>query len=113
MNDNTTKLLEQLANKLGTTSGYLWGVLVKQAPVSATITLMYLLLTIAYGFVLYKTYKKAFSVYAMPRFFWIGAAVLFGIIFIILFFSLDNIINGYFNPEYWALNKILESIKSY
>ena len=37
MNEATAKLIEELAAKLGTTAEHLWGVLVRQAPISATV----------------------------------------------------------------------------
>lgn len=45
MNEQTVKLVEQLAQKLGTTTEYLWNVLIKQAPISAAIDMIYCLLT--------------------------------------------------------------------
>ena len=38
MNEATAKLIEELAAKLGTTAEHLWGVLVRQAPISATVS---------------------------------------------------------------------------
>lgn len=35
MNEGTERLLTQLAEKLGTTTEYLWAVLLKQAPIDA------------------------------------------------------------------------------
>ena len=37
MNEATAKLIEELAAKLGTTAEHLWGVLVRQAPISAAV----------------------------------------------------------------------------
>lgn len=34
MNEQTTKLIEQLAKELGTTAEYLWTVLLKQSPIA-------------------------------------------------------------------------------
>jgi hypothetical protein len=38
-----------------------------------------------------------------------GAIIL--ILFIALLFSVPNIVDAIFNPEYWALNKILSVVK--
>ncbi len=125
MNDNTYKLLEQLANKLGTTSQYLWGVLLKQAPISATIDIIQILVVVAFGVVLYKIHKRLIVKKNLDGYNETGyeryeiAAVLPMVIGMILFIilavislcSLGNIINGYLNPEYWALNEILSSAK--
>ena len=126
MNEQTVVLIEQLANKLGTTSEYLWGVLIHQAPVDATITLIQIIISIILSIILYKAHiklskRKDYGGYnkengyhhyqeiaAIPMF-------LFGIfvmmLLIISFFNIDIVINGYFNPEYWALNKVLNIIK--
>lgn len=39
MDDKTLEALTTLANKLGTTAEYLWGVLIKQAPITVAIEL--------------------------------------------------------------------------
>ena len=57
MNENTSKLIEQLAQQLGTTSKYLWSVLLKQAPISATVNLIQIILILLFGLFLYKTHK--------------------------------------------------------
>lgn len=125
MNDNTAKLIEQLASKLGTTSQYLWGVLLKQAPIDATITLVQVVIIWIFGFILLKTHlklseEKEYDGYKCTgyRHYEMAAelpmvlgAVLFLILVPISLFCFSDIINGYFNPEYWALNKIMNSIK--
>lgn len=122
MNDNTAKLLEKLAQKLGTTSDYLWRVLLKQASISATTSLIQIILMLLFGAVLWSVHlkftkkdKNGDNVYY--RFEAAGLVLLvvsiaFIILFpIILFIGMSDIINGYFNPEYWALDKILDTIK--
>jgi uncharacterized membrane protein len=121
MNDQTTKLIDQLAQKLGTTTEYLWSVLLRQAPVDATITLIQVLLVIFSGIALYKmnkhfsdddnkiSYYNAAEAICVPM--WIGA-IIWIILAIASFFCIGDIINGYFNPEFWALEYIFESIKS-
>lgn len=123
MNQQLSQLLEKLATKLGTTTEYLWGVLLKQARISATITLIYFLLCIVVGFVFYKLHisfsrtdsKNPHSNNAYYEHEELGiimsiAVGVWGICFILVTMSLSNIFNGYLNPEYWALNKILDSI---
>lgn len=58
MNEQTAKLLEQLASKLGTTSEYLWNILLKQAPIDATVTLLQTLFLFFVGWGLWKVHKK-------------------------------------------------------
>lgn len=119
MNDQTMKLVEDLAQKLGTTAEYLWQVLLKQAPISATINLLYFLLVIISGVVLYKLHRHFsktvengnYSIYddreevvIVPML--IGCLV-WGVLFIVCLICLGGTINGFVNPEYWALDKIL------
>lgn len=122
MNEQTVKLIEQLAQKLGTTTEYLWTILIKQAPISAAIDMIYCLLTIVGGLVLYRmhkvfsiekhgTYKNETLYDARDGvgFCMVLAAIVWAIIFIVCFFSLNNIVNGFFNPEYWALKEIIHA----
>ena len=120
MEKSTNQLIEELANKLGTTTEYLWKVLLKQAPIDATTTLFQCLLIWFGGVVLYKLHRKFSkeeegqnSLYydkeealIVPM---IIATIIWAIFFIASFFSIESIINGYFNPEYWALHKILSN----
>lgn len=125
MNENTAKLLEQLAQKLGTTSEYLWSILIKQAPVDATVTLIQAFLTILFGLFLWKTHKRLMKketndgytetgygkyeeLAAIPM---IIGTLIFVLFFCAAFLCIGDVFNGYFNPEYWALDKILDKIK--
>ena len=119
MNEQTTKLIEQLAQKLGTTAEYLWTVLLKQAPISAATDALYFILVIIAGIGLWKLHRYLskergeyeHSIYydqeetvIIPM---VIIAIIWGICFIACFFSIGNIINGFFNPEYWALKEVL------
>ena len=120
--EELTPLLEKLAEKLGTTTEYLWGVLLKQAPIIAATELVYLVLVILGGIVLYKIHKrlskkvdgnnsiyyKADELVIAPM---VIAAIIWVILFIMCFFSIGTIITGFFNPEYWALDEIMSLIK--
>lgn len=119
MNDNTAKLIEQLAAKMGTTSEYLWGVLMHQAPVNATITLLQFFLIGVAWYWLYRGHKYLLNednkfnyedYNGMNIIMGIVAALLL-IITIVAFFSIDLVINGYFNPEFWALDYVLRALK--
>ncbi len=124
MEKETIKLIETLANKLGTTSQYLWGILVKQAPVDATITLMQIIIVAIAGIALYKTHKRLCqkpkndnyndswyekSDGVLPAIM-VVLAVIWGVLAICCFFAINDIFNGYFNPEYWALNYLMEKL---
>lgn len=127
MNEQTNKMIEQLAQKLGTTTEYLWSVLLKQAPIDATINLLQILFVILFGWALFKTHRKflkdveteegyyrqnAYELYGFALQMPMGlSSVIFFLLLITSFFSIENIFNGYCNPEYWALMKILKTIK--
>ena len=120
---NVGVLLEKLASELGTNTKYLWSVLIKQAPIEATITLIQTLLILLFGYVLFRLHKKFLrdipdkqhSYYdeydvALTIPMGLGCA-LFLILLIVAFFCLKSMITGYLNPEYWALHKVLQTIK--
>lgn len=123
MNEETTKLVEKLASELGTTTEYLWSVLLKQAPIDATVTLIQCVLVLLFGWFLWTLHKRLIkpqtfrgyerSLYdeyeegaIIPMFF---GAIMFVILSVVSFASIGDVVNGYLNPEYWALNKILNS----
>lgn len=120
MNETTAKLLEQLSAKLGTTSEYLWSVLLKQAPIDATITLVQTIMVIIAGIAIFKFHvhlsndDNELSHYESEAL--AGLMFVLAIVWIIFaiacFFCMEDIVNGYFNPEYWALNKILSALKT-
>jgi len=58
MDEKTAQMLEKLAQKLGTTSEYLWGVLLKQAPIAAIIELIGILLCVIFGVFIWRVHKK-------------------------------------------------------
>lgn len=117
--EELTNLLSQLAEKLGTTTEYLWSVLIKQAPISALTTLLQMVFMVVVGIALFKVHKwlcktpegEHYSRYddyeelaVVPM---ILAGIGYMIIVIILFFCMSDVVNGLFNPEYWALKEIL------
>lgn len=117
MSNNTEKLINDLAQKLGTTTEYLWSVLIKQAPVSATIQLFQTLAVILLGYILYRVHKRlakededgysGYEMYPAAGPVMIVASAIFSILFLVVFCCFSNVVNGYFNPEYWALQKVL------
>lgn len=126
MNEQTVRLIEDLASKLGTTSEYLWNVLIRQAPIDSITSIFRIIGVVVFGIVLVKLHLK-FSVrdthnygiydatiYDRNR----GVAIIMSIsvcIFVILtiasLFEIPSIVNGLANPEYWALKEIIRSIK--
>jgi hypothetical protein len=122
MNDQTTKLLESLALKLGTTAEYLWGALIKQAHVSVISNLLLIVFTIVMGIILLRAHKWASSEYdGYVRYnddngvFLTSGMIVFLLIWVGFvigsIISVDEIITALFNPEYWALKQILGSVQ--
>lgn len=121
MNEETTKLIDQLAQKLGTTAEYLWSVLLKQAPIDSTVSLIQTICVMLFGFTLWKIHKRLLKKESTDRHADNGydkyedfaiipmiiGTIVFVILFIISFCCIGDIVNGYFNPEYWALERIL------
>lgn len=119
MNDKELQLLEKLASKLGTTTEYLWGVLLKQAQVDAIITLTQVVIVMLIGVLLYKMHKHFSNTRnkinyqdndAHLSIVMFLAACGWGILVLISLFCIDDIFNGFFNPEFWALNYVLNHI---
>lgn len=114
MNTETNKLIETLAAKLGTTTEYLWGVLLRQAPIDATICLLANVVIIIMGVVLYKVhqhFKDKETSDAFEFLFPIVCLVFASCAIVLPIVTISNIINGYFNPEFWALDYIINHIK--
>lgn len=102
----------QLADSLGTNAEHLWGILVAQAPIAGTT---YLMGCVALLFASVVAVRGARN---MPRSTsleetdraaaWIGAIALMGITGLFVVFSIEEIVAAFFNPEYWALNRLLQ-----
>jgi len=115
MNENTLQFLNELSIKLGTTSEYLWGVLIRQAPIDGWINLSVMAVWVAVGvFALIFFYKKIndeswdeeFTVALL------GISILsFVIIIVVAGICFSDTVGAIVNPEYWAFQKILSSIK--
>jgi F0F1-type ATP synthase assembly protein I len=110
-------MLQQLAAQLGTTSEYLWKVLVRQGPISAITNLIQYGIIILVAIFWWHMTKWFISkvdggwdeaTYWIPVIGWVVLAILFAA----MFFALNTVINGLFHPEYWALNKVLALISS-
>lgn len=122
MNEQQTKLIEQLAMKLGTTTEYLWGVMCKQAQVDAILSIVLvssaIVLSIVVGLVANKLRKELdkeakwtdnIEDFLIMSMLWtIIACVVFDFI---VMFSIGNIIIALSNPEYWALQELIGMLK--
>jgi hypothetical protein len=114
MNTETQQLIERLAERMGTTAEHLWGVLVRQAPISSASKLAGFLvlacvLVVLYRVVVKKTkpggdWNDGCGSIMLP---W-GAWGLMTVILLAVFMGeVGNIVAGFVNPEYWAMRVIL------
>lgn len=123
MNEQTNQLLRDLAEKLGTTSEYLWAALMRQAPISGTVNLLVIALWIiamywTYRLLIRKTKKPPISKsdpYPISEMdsdsaywgwvaWWISAVLLAFTVGC----SMEMIVASLFNPEYWSLKQLLK-----
>jgi hypothetical protein len=118
MEEKTTQLLEQLAAKLGTTTEYLWGILINQAKYDALVSIIQMSFM---AIIIYTTIKLhiKFSkkdkdgkneyyykedLLTIPMIF----ASIISLLSIVFFLTeFNSLIISICNPEYWALNKVL------
>jgi NADH:ubiquinone oxidoreductase subunit 6 (subunit J) len=123
MDEKTLIALTALANKLGTTAEYLWGVLLKQAPIYGVIEILimaaWIIATVLwFCFVVKKTKRpNATKDDKYPEAEWHSEAAFCAwlSVFLLMFFSgvlvsngISKAISGLLNPEYWALRQILK-----
>ena len=114
MDSKTLQALTELADKLGTTAEYLWGVLVQQAPMSGAIDLVlmaaWVLGTGTWGrFVLHKTagndpdwsHEVAFGA-------WLSVTALVVFTTVLVTSCLTTAVSALVHPEYWALRQIMQ-----
>jgi hypothetical protein len=111
-------LLRELADKLGTTTEYLWIIMVRQAYVSAAVDLVLVLLFIPFAFFVYWVVKKAvasvFEVEDLDAGYVAVLSILVAIgmgwlLYIVI--SIKSIATGFFNPEAWALQEIISNLR--
>lgn len=119
------ELIEKLAEKLGTTAEYLWSILLKQAKVQMISEIIFIIIVIIFGIILWRTHKwlstkkkwdgdyeeAGYSYHKDASGPMVIGAMIFCILFLTALFSIFTIVNCALNPEYWALKKILEVIK--
>ena len=126
MDEKTLAVLTELAAKLGTTTEYLWGVLLKQARIRGITGLIIMTLCIAMlifctRFVYRKTAtplatkenpfpspqwdedEACVLVWGILIFAWFATIVCAGI-------EISNGVTAFLNPAYWALQQILEKL---
>ena len=119
MDNVTTQLINELAQKSGTTTEYLWNVLIKQVKINAMMDLCYYIIIIILGIIIYNVHKylrKPKNEYGFTGYdkhdgldiIMIVITGLWGLIALICFFNIGNTITAFINPEYWALKQIIK-----
>ena len=112
-------MLRELAAQLGTTVEYLWGVMITQAHVYVLSYIVYLVLFFLVFFITYKLIKNLaneadddLECMQIPQFILI-VVLCFGLVAgtIGLTIEFSNFLTALLNPEYWALQQILEYIR--
>jgi len=113
--ENLTELLKELSLSLGTTSEFLWAVLIKQAFISGVVNIIqYILIIISclvWWFVCKKVSIKIKDSWEQENYIWLGIGWVFlFVIVVIAAFNLQNTVAAFINPEYWAFDYIMSSI---
>lgn len=119
MNEETVKLIDKLASKLGTTSEYLWIVLLKQAPIDAVYHIIVIIVNLLAIYAIYRIHKYLlnennkfnYEDYEAAWALTILLSVVAVFMFLVNMVNVHHIINGFFNPEFWAMNYIIEHLK--
>ena len=116
-----TLFLEKMAEKLGTTTEYLWSILLKQAPIFGYMYFFGGFLILILGLLLYRFHKKCKAnwdvdktLYDKDEWRWslnIILLIVFLIVSIMWLVNLPRAITSFMNPEYWALQEIIKQIK--
>lgn len=126
MNTELTTVLEQLANTLGTTTEYLWGVLIHQAYINGIINLIYYITIICAGIGIFKLHIWLTHIHKDARensgytnydeydelapIIMIILAATWTILAITCIITIGDTINSFIDPEYWALNNLLNKL---
>ena len=113
MDDKTLQALTALANKLGTTAEYLWGVLVRQAPITGAIDLA-VMGAWGVGCVLLVRFVQRKTCGDEPKWgdelgrilAWCGVLGVCAVVAIIVGFQFSPAMTAIVNPEYWALRQV-------
>lgn len=115
MNEATTKLVEELAAKLGTTAEHLWGVLVRQAPISGVcdaLAIVAWIIGLAWALRLVRSKTKETDGDAEWEdegafFAWLVWGITAAVVMIVAGACFGDIVASIVNPEYWALKQVM------
>lgn len=122
MNENVMQVLRVLAEKFGTTTEFLWGVMVKQAYVTGISQILTFVIAglFVFGWNRYvwslqlpedpkddRGGDKAFGI-MMVRLFGVCGAALW---VMLLLCGLGEVTTALVNPEFWAIKQVLGGLK--
>ena len=107
-----TTALQPLADKLGTTAPYVWGLQVKQAYVDGFVALgglMFGIFLCVLSLLLVKHLRKEEYIDIGDCFLVLFPVFVTGLGFILINFS--TVLNCFVNPEYYALQQLIKLVK--
>jgi hypothetical protein len=122
MNENTEKLVRELAEKLGTTAEHLWGVLMKQAPITAATDSVIAVIMLGVLWALYRLVRSKTA--APPKseddrypsaewreegafLSWLILAIYGATTVVVVCCTISTVVTATMNPEYWVLKQLL------
>ena len=115
MNQTVEALLRELAVSLGTTIDHLYAVLTRQGVISGVLHLLWGSLLWIPAPVLWKKRKSLnkddYRVEDARLTLWVSFWIYSSVALILTILCLHNGLSAVLNPEYWALNKILQTLR--
>lgn len=123
MDEKYRQLIEAIAEKLGTTAEHLWGVTVRQAPISGAVDLVLCIAIAAvtwwwFSLVKSKTmtppetetdrYPRAEWQNEGAFLAWLVALIFVVMAMVCIIGSAQGIVAAFANPEYWALKQLVK-----
>ena len=115
--ENVKELIEELAKSLGTTAELLWEVMLKQAPVSVGIYMAEGIVLSSLTLLVYKTAKhfmgkekQSWDYREVVTALSVVFGVVVGLLWIVYLLHIGTVITALVNPEYWALDQVLEKL---
>lgn len=110
MNEQTIKLINDLAARLGTTSEMLWSALIKQAFIDSTATIAQIGIlfgSCVWSFKALRAWSKTQDDWGLPEIAYSVWGIWAITVVCMTVSAFPLLIAGFFNPEYWALKQII------
>lgn len=117
MNDQAMQLIEQLAAKLGVSIYHIMGVLVRQAIITGVIRAV---ITLFFGYIVFLLFGEMKRVLLVMRdtspdddetsraaYYFVCIVIYITVVCL----TINGTISAIINPEFWALERILQAIK--